>query len=142
LVKKYPDRKIRLYHESYLDYDFGGCRYDVAMSAMTLHHYHHQTKTDIYRKLHSSLKNNGIYIECDFMLSEHEYENPQEMEDFYFSEFERLKREQGVTDNREFSFDTPCTVSNQKKMLFVVCFSNVKEVWRKKNVVILVADKM
>jgi tRNA (cmo5U34)-methyltransferase len=75
------------------------------------------------------------------MLSEHEYENPQGMEDFYFSEFERLKKEQGITDNREYSFDTPCTVANQKKMLLEAGFSTVKEVWHKKNIVILVADK-
>jgi tRNA (cmo5U34)-methyltransferase len=141
LVKKYPNRKIHLHRESYLDYDFGNCLYDVALSAMTLHHYNHQTKTDLYRRLHNSLKSNGVYIECDFMLSEHEYENPQEMEDFFFSEFERLKKEQGVTDNREYHYDTPCTVSNQKKMLLEAGFTNVKEVWHKKNVVILVADK-
>ena len=141
LIKKYPDKKIRLYRESYLNYDFGICLYDVALSVMTLHHYNHQTKTDLYRKLHNSLKHNGVYIECDFMLSEHEYENPQEMEDFYFSEFERLKKEQGIADDREYSFDTPCTVLNQKKMLLEAGFTNVKEVWHKNNVVILVADK-
>jgi tRNA (cmo5U34)-methyltransferase len=108
---------------------------------MTLHHYNHQTKIDLYRKIYNSLKDNGIYIECDFMLSEHEYENPQENEDFYFSEFERLKKEQGIVDGREYHYDTPCTVSNQKKMLSEAGFSNIKEVWHKKNVVILIAEK-
>ena len=75
------------------------------------------------------------------MLSEHEYENPQKMEDFYFSEFERLKKEQGITDNREYHYDTPCTVSSQKKMLLEAGFSSVQEVWQKKNTVILIAEK-
>jgi tRNA (cmo5U34)-methyltransferase len=141
LVEKFPDRNIRLLCESYLTYDFGINRYDVALSAMTLHHYNHQTKTDLYRKIHDSLKDNGIYIECDFMISEHEYDNPQENEDFYFSEFERLKKEQNIADNLEYHYDTPCTVSNQKKMLSEAGFLNVKEVWRKNNVVILTADK-
>ena len=70
LVEKYPDRKIRLHCESYLVYDFGNCLYDVALSVMTLHHYNHQIKTDLYRKIHNSLKYNGVYIECDYMLSE------------------------------------------------------------------------
>ena len=74
------------------------------------------------------------------MLSEHEYENPQEKEDFYFSEFERLKKEQCLSDNVEYHYDTPCTVPNQKKMLLEAGFTNVKEVWRQKNVVILVTD--
>jgi len=141
LVEKYPDRKIHLHCKSYLDYDFGNCLYDVALSVMTLHHYNHHTKTDLYRKIHNSLRNNGVYIECDYMLSEHEYENPQEMEDYYFSEFECLKKEQGITDNREYCYDTPCTVSNQKKMVLEAGFSSVKEVWQKKNTVILISEK-
>ena len=141
LVEKYPNKKINLLCESYLNYDLGHCLYDVALSVMTLHHYNHQSKTDLYRKLHNSLKNNGVYIECDYILSENEYENPQEMEDFYFSEFERLKKEQNIIDNREYCFDTPCTASNQKKMLLEAGFANVKEVWQRGNTVILIAGK-
>lgn len=141
LVEKYPNKKISLHCESYLDYDFGNCLYDVALSVMTLHHYNHQIKTDLYRKIHNSIKNNGVYIECDYMLSGNEYEKPQETEDFNFSEFERLKNEQGITDSREYHFDTPCTVSNQKKMLLEAGFANVKEVWQKGNSVILIANK-
>ena len=141
LQKKYPDRKIRLYCESYFQYDFGHCLYDVALSVMTLHHYNQQAKTDLYRRIHNCINRNGVYIECDYMLSEHEYENPQEQEDLYFSAFERLKNEQGITDNKEYHYDTPCTVSNQKKMLMEAGFTSVKEVWRNKNTVILIADK-
>ena len=141
LIEKYPDKKIRLFCESYLDFDFGNGLYDVALSVMTLHHYNHQTKTDLYRKIYNSLKTNGVYIECDYMLSEHEYENPQAAEDNYFSEFERLKMEQGITDNREYHYDTPCTVANQKQMLLDAGFSSIKEVWRKKIAVILIAEK-
>ena len=141
LQLKYPDRKIRLHCESYLNFDFGICMYDVALSAMTLHHYNHQIKTDLYRKIYNSLKNNGVYVECDYMLSEQEYDNPQKTEDLYFSEFERLKKEQCLVDNIEYHFDTPCTVANQMKMLFEAGFTNVKEVWRQRNVVILVAEK-
>jgi tRNA (cmo5U34)-methyltransferase len=141
LKQKYPDRKINLHCESYLDYDFGNCLYDVALSVMTLHHYNYQTKTDLYRKIHNSLKTNGVYIECDYMLSEQEYENPQETEDFYFSEFERLKKEQGITDSKEYHFDTPCTVANQKKMLRDAGFTSVREEWQEKITVVLIADK-
>ena len=91
LRKKYPREKIHLHCESYFDYNLGRNLYDVALSVMTLHHYNHQRKTSLYRKIHDCLNSNGIYIECDYMLSEAEYENPQEQENFYFSEFERLK---------------------------------------------------
>ena len=141
LQEKYPNKKIQLNCESYLDYDFGNCKYDVVLSVMTLHHYNHKTKTDLYRKLYDSLKSDGVYIECDYMLSEHECDNPQEQEDLYFSEFERIKKEQGIIDSREYHYDTPCTVSNQKKMLLVAGFTNVKEVWHEKQTIILIANK-
>ena len=141
LQEKYPRRKINLYCESYFDYNLGRNIYDVALSVMTLHHYNHQKKTNLYRKIRDCLNNNGIYIECDYMLSEVEYKNPQEQEDFYFSEFERLKKEQGINDSREYCYDTPCTVANQKKMLLDVGFKSVKEVWQKGHTVILLANK-
>jgi len=143
LKKSYPDKKISLHCESYLDYDFGECRYDVALSVMTLHHYDYKTKVGLYRKIRNCIKENGVYIECDYMLSEQEHENAQEMETFYFSEYARLKAEQGITDNREYHYDTPCTVANQIKMLLEAGFKNVSEVWRRKggNAIILVAEK-
>ena len=137
----YPDKKIDLHLASYLDFDFGNGLYDVALSVMTLHHYDHETKTDLYRRILNCIKPNGVYIECDYMLSEHEHENAQEMEEFYFRELIRLKSEQGISDNREYHYDTPCTVANQIKMLNDAGFSSVKEVWRKDNAVVLVANK-
>ena len=141
LKERYPDKKMDLRCESYLDADFGSGIYDAAISVMTLHHYTHEVKTGLYRKVLDCIKQNGVYIECDYMLSEHEHENVQEKEDFYFSEYVRLKAEQGLADNREYHYDTPCTVPNQLKMLSEAGFSNVREVWRRENIVILLAGK-
>jgi tRNA (cmo5U34)-methyltransferase len=141
LRESYPDKNIRLHCSSYFDFDFGKSCYDAAISVMTLHHYDHKTKTDLYRKIHNCIKENGIYIEGDYMLSEKVYENAQEKEGFYFSEYARLKEEQGIADNREYHYDTPCTVENQMKMLVNAGFSNVREVWQNGNSVILIADK-
>ncbi|MDR3165596.1 MAG: class I SAM-dependent methyltransferase [Synergistaceae bacterium] len=141
LKESYPDKHIKLHCGSYLDYDFGNCRYDAALSVMTLHHYTHKTKTDLYRRIHNCVRQNGVYLECDYMLSEREYENALEMENFYFSEYERLKYEQGITDEREYHYDTPCTVPNQIKMLLEVGFTDVGEVWRKGNAIVLIARK-
>lgn len=143
LKETYPGKKIKLHCQSYLDYDFGTNLYDAAASVMTLHHYTHEVKTDLYCKIRNCIKQNGVYVECDYMLSKHEHENPQQLEDFYFSEYKRLKDEQRITDNREYHYDTPCTVDNQIKMLLEAGFSKVSEVWRRHNgnSVILVAEK-
>jgi hypothetical protein len=75
------------------------------------------------------------------MLAEMEYENAQEKEDFFFAEYELIKREQNITDNRAYHYDTPCTVSNQKGMLLKAGFSSVSEAWRVENNIILIAKK-
>ena len=141
LKRHYPDKKIDVHLASYLDFDFGRSCYDAALSVMTLHHYDHETKTGLYRRILDCIKPNGVYIECDYMLSEHEHENAQEMEDFYFSAYSRLKNEQMIADNREYHYDTPCTVANQIKLLHYAGFQKVEEEWRKENAVMLVAYK-
>jgi hypothetical protein len=75
------------------------------------------------------------------MLSEQEFDNAQELEDLYFSEYKRYIEEQGLSNDREYHYDRPCTVSNQKKMLSEARFKNIREVWRRGSTVILVADK-
>lgn len=93
LRKSYPQKRIKLHCENYLTYDFGGNLYDVALSVMTLHHYTHEIKTSLYERIHRCIKQGGVYIECDYMLSAHNDANAQETEDFYFSEYKRLKGE-------------------------------------------------
>jgi tRNA (cmo5U34)-methyltransferase len=137
----YPGKNITLFCESYLTYDFGISRFDAAISVMTMHHYEHKTKTDLYKKVRKCLNENGVYIECDYMLSEKDYENPQELEDFYFSEYEALKEKQNITDDRQYHYDRPCTVKNQIKMFAEAGFKNIKEVWHDGNSVILLAEK-
>ena len=141
LKKSYPYKKINLHCESYLEYDYENEYFDVALSVMTLHHYTHNVKTELYRKIFSSIKQGGVYIECDYMLSEHEHESAQEMEEHYFSEYARKKKEQGLADDNEYHYDTPCTVTNQVKMLLEAGFTNVREMWRNGNAVLLVAEK-
>ena len=141
LEEKYNNKNLKLYQKSYFDYDFGDCRYDAAISLMTLHHYDHPTKTALYRKIYGCLEENGVYIECDYMLHEDDYKNAQETEDLNFSEYRRLKDELGITDGREYHFDTPCTVANQKKMLLSAGFAGVREAWHVGNTVILIAQK-
>jgi tRNA (cmo5U34)-methyltransferase len=141
LKETYPCENIHLHCENYLNFDFGKCKYDAALSVMTLHHYEHDEKTNLYRRIYDCIKPDGVYIECDYMLSEQEHENAQELENLYFSEYKRYKYEQKLTDNREYHYDRPCTVSNQKKMLSNAGFKNIREVWRRGNTVILIADK-
>ncbi|MCL2002926.1 MAG: class I SAM-dependent methyltransferase [Oscillospiraceae bacterium] len=139
LRETYSDKNIHLHCTNYFEVDFGIELYDAAISVMTLHHYTHEVKAGLYKRIRNCIKPKGVYIECDYMLSECEHENAREMEDFYFSEYERLKNEQGLTDDRQYHYDTPCTVKHQIKMLLEAGFTDVVEVWRRENTVILMA---
>lgn len=141
LTEKYPAHEMSLHCMSYFEYEFGCGRFDAALSVMTLHHYTHAVKIGLYRRILTSLKPGGVYVECDYMITAGACNNPQEIEDSFFAEYDRLKREQELAGDAEYHFDTPCTVENQKKLLLQAGFLEVAEVWSQKNTVILVAKK-
>ena len=140
LREKYPGKHLDLHQMSYFDYDMGESRFDAALTVMTLHHYTHEVKTDLYRRILRSLKPGGIYIESDYMIPMEE-EDPQGLEDFYFAEYDRMVREQGLDRDFEYHYDTPCTVENQQKMLLDAGFSQVEVVWQQGFTAVITAKK-
>lgn len=139
LREKYPGRRLDLHQTSYLDYDFGSGLYDAALSVMSLHHYTPPVKTALYRRIRQALRPGGVYVECDYMLSEHEYPDPLEQENLLFAQYRRIQEEQRLDPGLEYHFDTPCAVPHQKEMLLEAGFRSIEEVWRRKNTVVLVA---
>ena len=136
LKRKNKDRigQIDLINDSYFDYEYDFGRYDVALSVQTLHHFNYDKKVLLYTKIFKCLKPDGFYIETDYMAPTQEYE------DFYFSENKRIRKELGITEGF-YHYDTPCTVSNQIKMLKKAGFSNINEIGKHGNTVILKATK-
>ncbi|MDR1334004.1 MAG: DUF86 domain-containing protein, partial [Holosporaceae bacterium] len=92
LREKYPDKNITLFCANYLYHDFGKEKYDVAVSFETMHHLSQEEKIKLYANISQSLKPNGKYIECDYMV------DTQEEEDRYFAENQRLRAEQNIPD--------------------------------------------
>lgn len=41
--------------------------FDGALSVQTLHHFSHEEKIKLYKNIFKSLKENGFYIETDYM---------------------------------------------------------------------------
>ncbi len=135
LKAKHGDKSIRLICGSYFDIDLGKAEYDCAVSFQTLHHYSHKAKNGLYQKIYGSLKQNGIYIECDYMVEK------QEEEDFYYAENTRIRKEAGIPEDEFYHYDTPCTIKNQMSMLTAPGFRNVEKVFRIENTTILTAYK-
>ncbi len=135
LMKKHPDKDIKLICGSYFDEDLGNEEYDCAVSFQTMHHFSHELKETLYRRIRNALKDGGLYIECDYMV-----EN-QADEDYYFSECRRIRKELNLPENEFYHYDTPCTISNQIAILKKAGFSSAEMIFRIENTTIILAYK-
>lgn len=134
LREKYPDKKLDLICGDYFTVPFGA-DFDCAVSFQTMHHFRKDKKLELYKKIFAALSSTGIYIECDYMVMS------QDLEDLYFSEYERLKKEQGLSQDKFFHYDTPCTVDNQISLLKEAGFKDVTMTFRQENTTMLIARK-
>lgn len=135
LRSKFPNNNnIILINADFFNYDLGMDTFDTCISLMSLHHFSYEGKIGLYKKVYRALTQGGIYIECDYMVPEQRYE------DEFYTENRRLRAKMGITEGY-YHYDTPCTVANQIKMLINAGFSNIEEVWRIGNTVILEGKK-
>ena len=135
LKLKHPDKNMTLINANYFEYSFGTNKYDAAISFQTMHHFSHEDKIKMYSKINDALKDDGQYIECDYMVIK------QEEEDFYYSENRRIRKELGIPDGEFYHIDTPCTIDNQIELLHRAGFKTVKRCLREGNTTIITAKK-
>lgn len=107
LRRKFSDKDITLIQGSYFDIPFPEDYYDAAVSVESLHHFTKSEKVPLYRKLYRTLKENGYFILTDYFAPSDEGET------LYRSELNRLKLQQGITDNEFYHYDTPLTVEHE-----------------------------
>ena len=135
LREKHSDKDMTLICGNYFKAPFGEGEFDCAVSFQTMHHFPKDKKLSLYKRLYDSLKDSGVYIECDYMVL------TQEEEDHWFGENQRLRKEQGITGDEFYHYDTPCSVDNQIALLKRAGFTSVEQVFRIENTVMLVAKK-
>ncbi|MHC1695415.1 MAG: class I SAM-dependent methyltransferase [Eubacteriales bacterium] len=135
LSVKHGDKNLKLICGSYFDIPLGNGEFDCAISFQTLHHFTKHKKAGLYKKLYESLKQGGLYIECDYMVIR------QEDEELFFSEYSRLRAEQNIPEDEFYHYDTPCTLDNQIKLLRDAGFHGVEKKFRIENTTILTAIK-
>lgn len=135
LSEKYPDKYLILIQGDYFKEDLGKSCFDTAISFQTMHHFSHEMKIGLYKKIYDSLKVGGVYIECDYMVE------TQEEEDHWYAENDRLRREMNIPENEFYHYDTPCTIENQIKMFTAAGFVKAEKVFRVENTTIIIAYK-
>ena len=120
LREKFKHKDITLIKGSYFDVPFGENLFDAAVSVESLHHFTKKEKIPLYKKLCASLKEGGYFILTDYFAPDDEYET------FYQNELIRLKKEQGITDDTFYHYDTPLTVQHETEALLEAGFRTVK----------------
>jgi tRNA (cmo5U34)-methyltransferase len=135
LTQKYPHKNINLICGSYFDIDFGKNIFNAVISFETMHHFSHAEKIRLYTKVRQALKPGGVYLECDYMVTE------QAVEDKLFAENVKLRREMNIPDGGYYHFDTPCTIDNQISLFKKSGFSSAEMVWRMANTTLIAAKK-
>mgnify|MGYP002545433528 FL=1 len=132
LKSNFPDKNINLILGSYFDVPFGEKAFDIVISFQTMHHFTHESKVSLYKKIRKALKPSGMYIECDYVAKDQTEENN------LFSELNRIRKEQNIKDDEFVHFDTPCTVDNQIEMFERAGFKEIAKVWQKGQTAIIV----
>ena len=135
LRSKHSDKALTLIRGDYFQVDFGADRFDVAVSFETLHHFSYEKKLGLYQKLFQALRSDGVYIECDYMVE------TQDEEDALMAQNEALRREQGISSEDYYHFDTPFTVEKQTELLKRAGFSEIQKLFRMGGTVLLIAKK-
>ena len=92
--------------------DFGK-NYDAVISTSALHHFKPEEKQKLYQKIYKCLKDNGQFINCDYIAL------TQEIQDKQLYELDH-----NIDNYRHI--DTPLTVNNEIKILKRVGFKDIK----------------
>lgn len=134
LKTKYPEKvkQFSLQLGSYLTIPFAENKYDYVISSMTLHHYTEDVKTDLYKKIRQAIKDGGVYIEGDYIVS-------KEDEKMLIKEnYLKLKE----VDNIDlYHIDIPFSIETQTRIFLNAGFTDIKVIFQKKNAAIFVAEK-
>ena len=118
LIAKFPNKDIKTFCASYFDVPLGEDIYDAAISVESLHHFSEETKQSLYRKVHGSLKQKGIFVITDYFASSEEEEISMAEEAL------RLRAEQGIPEDVLIHIDTPFTVQHEISVLLESGFSS------------------
>lgn len=120
LAAKFPDKALNLIKDSYFEVPFENGKYNAAVSVESLHHFTEAQKLSLYQKLFCALKTDGYFILTDY------FAESKILEKEYFENLQRLKKEQNITDDEFYHYDTPLTVEHEMQILKEAGFNDVK----------------
>ena len=124
LKTKFSDKDITTICGSYFNVPFGEEVFDAAVSVESLHHFTKEEKIPLYTKLRKALKPGGYFVITDY------FADSDEQEEFHRQELLRIRKEQDLSDDIFYHYDTPLTVEHEKEALLAAGFTQVEELNR------------
>ena len=121
LKTKFSDKEIITICGSYFDVPLGEEVFDAAVSVESLHHFTKEEKIPLYTKLRKALKSGGYFILTDY------FAEVDEQEEFLRQELLRIRKEQNLSDDVFYHYDTPLTVEHERNALLAAGFARVEE---------------
>ena len=120
LKAKFPQRHLTLICASYFETPLEEKTFDAAVSVESLHHFPAEMKAALYKKLRMALKDHGVFVLTDY------FAESEELEKEYFRNLAELKREQGLSDDTFYHYDTPLLVDHEMDILRRAGFPDVR----------------
>ncbi len=111
LKKREFSSNVNIICGDFFEVDFGK-DYDAVISTSALHHFKKEEKEKLYKKIIDCLKENGQFINCDYIALTEKIENEQ-----------LYKLENNIDDFKHI--DTPLTVKNELGTLKKVGFKEI-----------------
>ncbi len=135
LRKRYAAQNMNLICGDYFQIPFAQAHYDAVISFQSLHHFQPVQKLSLFQKIYRGLKNDGVFLECDYLAC------CDEEEHLLFSECTRRRAVSGIADDVFVHFDTPLTVSHESDLLYQAGFSAVYAVDSINGATFILAEK-
>ncbi len=120
---------------SYLDFVYQDGMYNYIIASATLHHLLDSEKLNLYFKLLSALKNNGIFIIGD------KYVLTPEEANIKLAEYNNYIRQGIDTKKGQYHIDIPTTTDNERILLKRAGFNKIKVIWQSTNYSIITCRK-
>ena len=120
LREKFPHKEMNLILGSYFDVPFGENEFDCAMSVESLHHFSKEENVPLYKKLRAALKDGGYFILTDYFAAS------EDQEDALRQELMKIRKEQNLSENEFYHYDTPLTIEHEMEAFLEAGFSSVK----------------
>ena len=134
LREKHRGRDLTLIQGDYFKAELPEGFFDAAVAVQTIHHFRDAEKIRLYRKILGALREDGLYVETDYVAKDEAEEQAMLLE------ADRLLGESG--DGKSlYHIDIPFTVEHQLRLMREAGFSKVNLVWRKPNTAVITARK-